>query len=651
MARPTENTVGDLYCGAGGSSIGAEMAGAEVVFALNHSPLAVRVHNMNHPNADHLRVDAQRMTDYQIRRTPDSAILVAGAPCPNHSLAKGARSRKQKSAPLFDEAGKPTDATRPLAEGVEERSRATLNEICRFVEQKQLKGKPYLAVIVENVPQCVNWGIDNDGRHFRRWLNRILRAGYDHEILWINSMLIPPEPGVPMIPQSRDRMYCVFWMRGLRRPDLKLQPTCWCPRCETLVAGEQVFKRADRPPWGSYGSQYYYACPACYSTAIPAAPPAASIIDYSVPITRIGDRERPLKPATRDRIRRGLTRLTTEPFAIKIKQNREPNPLTLPLVDPLAPLPHDNGSPEKDQSLVMANTETGVPRDAERSAAQTIRTAGGLSLVTRTGHKSANGNLCRNGESSPAFGITTAGDLALVMANRIHGVPRDAATSPAQTVCTGETLGVVELQRNGSVRHESSPVHTVRSGGNHHGILVSNYTPGWSRDPETEPFGSVTTTDGHSLLVPYSTNGRCPVPTREPAPTITTLEKLSLVIPYYRTGKATVSEKDSAPTVTTRDRLSLLVPPTAPLENPVEQPLPPPTIGEEEIDDSYFRMFTVEELARAQALALRADGTPFVLEGTRADKTRMIGNANNPPVIRHIILRLLDAIDAPANAA
>lgn len=77
MSRPSEDTASDLYCGAGGSSIGAEMAGAEVVFTLNHSPLAISVHNENHPKTAHLRVDAQRMTNEQIRRTPDSAILIA----------------------------------------------------------------------------------------------------------------------------------------------------------------------------------------------------------------------------------------------------------------------------------------------------------------------------------------------------------------------------------------------------------------------------------------------------------------------------------------------------------------------------------------------------------------------------------------------
>lgn len=33
------------------------MAGAEVVYALNHSPLAIQVHNENHPNTAHLRAE------------------------------------------------------------------------------------------------------------------------------------------------------------------------------------------------------------------------------------------------------------------------------------------------------------------------------------------------------------------------------------------------------------------------------------------------------------------------------------------------------------------------------------------------------------------------------------------------------------------
>ena len=643
MPMPAENSVKDCFCGAGGSSTGAEMGGGEVVFALNHSALAINVHNTNHPKTDHLLIDVQSMTDGQIRRTPDSALLIAGAECTNHTLAKGARSRKEQAEPLFDEDGVPTDSGNgaPLADGVEERSRATMDEVCRFAEQKALKGRPYLAIVLENVSESHSWGQNNDGRYFKKWLNRILKVGYEHEILWLNSMLLPPEPGIPLVPQSRDRMYVVFWKRGIRRPDLSVKPPCWCVRCEKVVAGLQVFKKPEKPTRVAYGPQYYYVCPECHATAVPAAAPAASIIDYTVPITRIGERERPLKPATRERIKRGLRRLATDPFAIRLKQGREPAPLTIPLIAgsgpatptitfPVSGTTYETtpGNRAKDaastplptvaatgeRGMVMANHQHAVPKDAASHAAQTVRTEGGLSLVTRTGHKSANGTLARDASADPTLGITSAGDLALVLANRIHGVPKDAHTHPAQTVCTGETLGVVELQQNGGVRRSSAPAHTVRGGGGHHGLLVSNYSPGWTRAAAELPFGSVTTTDGHALVVPYSTKGKSSVAGREATPTVTTVERLSLVVPR---------------------------------QLPFGTVLPDPgPIGEDQIDACFFRMFTVAELARAMAMAFRADGSPFVLEGTRASRIKLLGNAINPPVMRLIISRLLAAIDS-----
>lgn len=45
-------TVTDQFCGAGGSSIGATKAGAELRLALNHWQLAIDTHNTNFPKAD-----------------------------------------------------------------------------------------------------------------------------------------------------------------------------------------------------------------------------------------------------------------------------------------------------------------------------------------------------------------------------------------------------------------------------------------------------------------------------------------------------------------------------------------------------------------------------------------------------------------------
>ena len=116
----------------------------------------------------------------------------------------------------------------------------------------------------------------------------------------------------------------------------------------------------------------------------------------------------------------------------------------------------------------MANTQTGVPRPADKQSAQTLRTGGGLSLV---------------------------------YANRAHGVPKRADHSPTAAACTGGHLGVV----------------------------VSNYSPGWARRAKEKPIGSVTTQDGHSLVIPYTRSTRITVADREAATTLTTRDRLGVL--------------------------------------------------------------------------------------------------------------------------
>ena len=50
-------TMADFFAGGGGSSWGATLAGARVVFAADHWDYAVRVHERNHPGAEHRLAD------------------------------------------------------------------------------------------------------------------------------------------------------------------------------------------------------------------------------------------------------------------------------------------------------------------------------------------------------------------------------------------------------------------------------------------------------------------------------------------------------------------------------------------------------------------------------------------------------------------
>jgi DNA (cytosine-5)-methyltransferase 1 len=89
----------------------------------------------------------------------------------------------------------------------------------------RLKGCPYKAIVVENVPDAFWWGPERkgypngDGTLFDAWLMAMRACDYEHEIVWLNSMFAGPLMSGRAVSQSRDRMYVVFWRKGARAPN------------------------------------------------------------------------------------------------------------------------------------------------------------------------------------------------------------------------------------------------------------------------------------------------------------------------------------------------------------------------------------------------------------------------------------------------
>lgn len=278
-------TVTDQFCGAGGSSIGVVQSGAELRMALNHWRLAIETHNTNFPQADH---DCTDISACDPRRYPSTDVLITSPECTNHSLAKGVERLRQ--AGLFD-----TQGPNPAAE----RSRATMWDVPRFAEYHR-----YKVIVVENVVDARHWLL------FDAWLHAMNLLGYDNKALYLNSMHFG-------VPQSRDRMYIVFWLRGNRAPDLDFRPPAFCDRCATTVAAVQSWKK-NGVPWGRYGrsGQYAYRCPTCAAEMRPQTSPAWTALDWQIPAPRIGDRKRPLRPNTRRRIAAGLQKFRHEPLLV-----------------------------------------------------------------------------------------------------------------------------------------------------------------------------------------------------------------------------------------------------------------------------------------------------------------------------------------------
>lgn len=391
-----------------------------------------------------VRPGREEVTVYNIEVEEDHSYVLDGivvANCTNHSGAKGTKRTPQRD--LFSE-----------PDPVAERSRATMWDIPRFAEYHR-----YEFVIVENVVEVASWEM------WPAWLHAMRCLGYSHRVVSLNSMHAPGE-NAPRAPQSRDRVYVVFWGKGVPAPDLDLRPPAYCGGCEVDVPAVQWWK--PQRSIGRYRAQYLYRCPTCHQVVEPYVLPAAAAIDWTIPGQRIGDRARPLRPATLARIQAGLDRYagTAQLVPAGGTWNGESSPVTDPM------------------------------------RSRTTRESEGL-LVPVEGRD----RVSAAPSWAPMRTRTTRHQTALVVPYYRTGLAR-AADEPLPTVSTHDRCGVAfiaELRGGHSTcRAVTDPLATVTASGTHHMLVRNNGTRG-SRDgmmctPVTEPARTITTA-GHQSLV------------------------------------------------------------------------------------------------------------------------------------------------------
>lgn len=263
-----------LFAGAGGDTFGASMVpGVVVTMAANHWPLAVAVHQENHPHADH---DVADISQVDPRRYPNTDILWASPSCTKHSIAQGRK---------YD----PEDIAA-------ERSRATMWDPLRFTEFHR-----YRFVFCENVVDVLKWPL------IEAWRVGWSNLGYCLHEVYLNAAFAGKLG--PTAAQWRDRWFAMAHPTGTPCPDIERWtcPEAWCPSCETVRWTYQAWKRPDVQA-GKYRAQYVYRCRTCKTECQPAVRQAAEIIDWDLPAQRIGDRAKPLADKTMRRILIGLQR-------------------------------------------------------------------------------------------------------------------------------------------------------------------------------------------------------------------------------------------------------------------------------------------------------------------------------------------------------
>jgi DNA (cytosine-5)-methyltransferase 1 len=380
-------TVTDQFCGAGGSSQGVRSlsnrsgGGIEVKLALNHWKLAIETHNTNFPDAFH---DCTDVSACDPRRYISTDILITSPECTNHSLAKGQKVVKSQME-LYDQ-GKIDPAA--------DRSRATMWDVPRFAEYHN-----YNAIIVENVVDARKWVM------FDSWLQAMHALGYNHRCVYLNSMHCHPTP------QSRDRMYVVFWKKGNKPPLLDFSPKAWCPKCESDIDSVQTFKKTGNN-WGKYRKQYVYCCPIHTIPVKPYYYAAFNAIDWSDIGKRIGDRKKALSENTIKRIEYGLNKYGKDPFLVLNYSPGYSKPINQP-----------------------------------------------VGAITCQDHHGIVSPFIIKGEHSEHMNLRSSADVFQTQATR-------------QTMSLVVPF-VVELNASGKARDISQPVCTVTADGNHHGLVTT----------------------------------------------------------------------------------------------------------------------------------------------------------------------------------
>ncbi|TFV91382.1 DNA cytosine methyltransferase [Blastococcus sp. CT_GayMR16] len=604
-----ELTFTDVFCGAGGSSIGLTEAGFTLRLAANHWDRAIETHSANFRDADHLCAD---VSNYDWRRAPRTVFGWFSPECTWHSPA-GGRKKTRAQLDMFDDYV-------PDEAGV--RSRATAFDVIRATEVHQ-----YRALVVENVVEFAGWEL------FDWWLEGLRKVGkgYNVQIVCVSSAHVGDEVN-PHAPQWRDRMYIVATQKGIPLPDVAPRPPAWCPVCDEVVDARQSWKKVTGRKVGKYGEQYVYRCPnrSCRHAIVePYVLPASAAIDWTDLGTRLGDKPvktfknkktgevttGPLAPATMRRIRAGL-----EMFAQPTVVAHHGQTWERPGSDYVRAWPAETAP-------LMARTAT--QGDAVATPGAFISKA-----YTPRGQES---QMVKDPTSEPLGAVTAADHHQLVAppfaVNLRHGADDHGRQylldgrplSPATTkigdglVMPPGSFGVT-LRNHGEAFPVAVDALSTVSTSRHDGVVVPFIdvarTHNRARGVD-EPLSPVTTGRNHGVVVPegafiqkhhggldYKAIEHMTKSVGDPLPGIVARPNLSLVIPYRRGSSARPADATALPTVSTRESAGVA------------------TAEVVDLDDVRFRMLKPREHLAAQ----RFPGS-YVVTGNQGEQTMQAGNA------------------------
>lgn len=270
----------DLFCGAGGTSSGLRVACQELglplhLVAINHWPIAVETHSLNHPDVEHVCAAIESVEPRAVVPGGHLDLLVASPECTHHSAARG---------------GKP----------MSDQKRASAHLVLRWAEALRID-----AILIENVPEFRTWGpLNAKGRP----IERLKGSLYQHFIEGLRILGYAVEDRILNAADfgaatTRRRLFILARRRSRG-------PIVWPTPTHTPTGERTLFGHTKR--WR----------------------PAREIIDWSIEGKSIFTRKKPLRPATMRRIMAGLKKFggpALQPFVLQQQSGGVPRSVTEPL--------------------------------------------------------------------------------------------------------------------------------------------------------------------------------------------------------------------------------------------------------------------------------------------------------------------------------
>ena len=465
----------DNFAGGGGTSTGIELAtGYSPDIAINHDPVAIKMHKANHPNTKHYCENVWAVDPVKACGGHPIALAWFSPDCKHFSKAKG---------------GKPKDKN----------IRGLAWVACRWAGLVRPR-----VIMLENVEEFKTWGPlgrrhhpikAKQGKTFEKFVQQLTDLGYEVQC----RELIAADYGAPTM---RKRFFMIARCDG--KPIVFPEPT------HGPADSEAVKEGLVKPYVGAY-------------TQLDFSLPCPSIFDTSEEIKKkYGIRAvRPLAPKTMERIARGLKKFVIdnpEPFIIQCNHGgeRRPNDIRKPM--PTITGKHGYGIVEPTFAPYMGTNTTNHPGGNCKDPIHTITTGNQQCLISPTliqyHSETAQGEVRGQTIEDPIMTVDGSNRYGLVT-SFLHKFydggykgAGETLENPLPTVTSWDhnsvvTANLIQMNNHCDGKDIRQPLPTITAGDGHFGevraFLIKYYGQGTGQDIK-EPLDTVTSRDRFGLV-------------------------------------------------------------------------------------------------------------------------------------------------------